>query len=171
MKYTVHIFYFLVIGILLYPLPLSAGEVDAEKKAAIKELLDVSGSSKVGMLHTEMMSKSMRALLKKTNPEFPEAALQVMDEELVDVFREEMETGSFYELLYPIYDAKFSIKEIKEIVAFYKTPVGQKLSKEMPAITQQAMVKGREWGEVLTPKIQVRILKRLVAGDYGKKEE
>ena len=72
-----------------------------------------------------------------------------------------MAAGSLYELIYPIYAAKFTTQELREILAFYKTPVGKKVTKELPQITQEAMIKGQVWGQSLVPKLQSHIKTRL----------
>lgn len=163
MKKVQFILFVLAIGFLTFPANVQAGSVSPEKKAAIKKLLDLSGSDKISVLYAEMMSKSMKEMLKKSDPNIPEAALTAIDEELVAVFKEEMEAGSLYKMLYPIYDAKFSTEEIMGLVNFYETPLGQKVSREMPEISQQAMASGQKWGAGMVPKIQARIQKRLKA--------
>ncbi|TGV03825.1 DUF2059 domain-containing protein [Flavivirga rizhaonensis] len=45
-----------------------------------------------------------------------------------------------------IYMAEFTIDEIKELVAFYKTDLGKKLSEKQLGLTQKAMIFGQSWG-------------------------
>ncbi|GAA3588218.1 hypothetical protein GCM10022396_01790 [Flavivirga amylovorans] len=45
-----------------------------------------------------------------------------------------------------IYMAEFTIDEIKELVAFYKTELGKKLSEKQLGLTQKAMMFGQSWG-------------------------
>jgi hypothetical protein len=40
-----------------------------------------------------------------------------------------------------VYGSRFSDKELGEIVAFYKTPTGAKLIRELPGISKEAMLK------------------------------
>jgi hypothetical protein len=43
-----------------------------------------------------------------------------------------------------IYGARFSDKELEDVIAFYETPTGAKLIKELPGITGEAMQKVSE---------------------------
>ncbi|MEZ5814969.1 MAG: DUF2059 domain-containing protein [Alphaproteobacteria bacterium] len=158
-----YIYHVLIIAFFMLATPLPAGAVDAEKKAVIKELMDLSGANKVAIVMADMTSKSMLDIIKKQKPDIPDKALQAVDEELRTFFREKVEAGGLYELIYPIYDVKFSTEELTEIVKFYKTPLGRKVTKEMPEITRQATIKGQDWGQSLVPELQARVQKRLQA--------
>lgn len=69
--------------------------------------------------------------------------------------------------LVDIYDRAYSDKEIDDLVAFYKSPTGQKSLKLVPQVTQESMAAGARWGEALGPKIQVEI-KRVLADQAPK---
>jgi hypothetical protein len=56
--------------------------------------------------------------------------------------------------MYPIYDKYFSSDDLKELVAFYKSPIGEKFVKLMPQIYQESSAKTNE---VLIPRIQAVI--------------
>ena len=68
--------------------------------------------------------------------------------------------GGFRDLFYPIYHNHFTHQELKELIAFYKTPLGQKVLKELPLLTQEGMEAGSRWGTSLGPAIQERLLDR-----------
>lgn len=53
-------------------------------------------------------------------------------------------------VIVPIYDKNFSAAEIKDLIAFYETPTGQKMVKSMPQMTQETMQKTME---VVMPQI------------------
>ena len=59
----------------------------------------------------------------------------------------------------PIYQSHFSELDLNEIVAFYSSPVGQKVLREMPAISAEAM---RVSNARLQPKID-EVMKNLDA--------
>jgi uncharacterized protein len=46
--------------------------------------------------------------------------------------------------VYPIYDRMYSEQELKDIVAFYKTPTGQKVIDTMPQLFAEAQTAARE---------------------------
>lgn len=48
------------------------------------------------------------------------------------------------EIAYPIYDKHFTEQELRDLVAFYKTPTGQKSIQVMPDVFKEAMQKASE---------------------------
>ncbi|MFK7840117.1 MAG: DUF2059 domain-containing protein [Bdellovibrionales bacterium] len=156
-------------GIICLSFPLltkNAHAIDEDKKQVIKELLDASGTKKLASMMGEASSQNVLNVIKTQNPETPERVFTVIDEEVKKLFQEEFDSGSFYNLIYPIYDEKFTTQELKEILAFYQTDVGKKVTKELPEITQKAMIAGQIWGQGLSPKIQSRVRNRLEAEGF-----
>lgn len=45
-----------------------------------------------------------------------------------------------------IYDRHFTTDDLRQLLAFYDTPVGKKLLATLPTITQESVAAGREWG-------------------------
>jgi hypothetical protein len=150
----------LMVG-LVFSTTVCAGELTATKKAAIKELMDITGSAQIGQLFANAFVQQMTNVLKSTNPDIPPKALIIIGEEVNAVIQEEMtEKESFYELIYPIYHKYLTIEDINELITFYKTPVGKKVITVMPQLTQESMHAGQVWGQSLGPIIQKRLAKR-----------
>lgn len=63
-----------------------------------------------------------------------------------------------------VYDKYFTESELKDIVAFYKTPVGQKTLKVMPQVMQDSMDLTRE---LITPKLG-EIIEQLMKEERAK---
>ena len=57
--------------------------------------------------------------------------------------------GELEALFIPIYDRHFSADELRQLLAFFRSPIGQKMLTEQPAIAREAMDAGREWGQHL----------------------
>ena len=68
----------------------------------------------------------------------------------VDKFADEtfknMPVDEMMEGMIPIYQKHLTKEDIEGILAFYATPVGQKLQREQPAMTQESMQVGGEIG-------------------------
>lgn len=146
-----------------------AHAMDEHKKEVIKELLDITGADQIALIMASNSSKAMIEMLKKTKPDTPPAVFKIIDEEVNNVFKDELATGSLDELMYPLYDEKFTTPELEEILAFYKTPTGQKVIKVLPGLTQQGMIIGQKWAQGLAPKLQERLQVRLEEEGLGKK--
>lgn len=57
---------------------------------------------------------------------------------------------SLYKEMAKIYMAEFTHNEIKEILAFYATPIGKKLANKTGVLSQKGMAAGQVWGMELT---------------------
>jgi hypothetical protein len=64
-----------------------------------------------------------------------------------------MDTNELMDRTVPIYAKYFTHDEIKELLAFYGTPLGQKVIATLPAVLQESMVAGQEWGKQLGQKV------------------
>jgi len=56
-----------------------------------------------------------------------------------------------------IYDANFSTDEIKQLVAFYQSPVGRKITVQLPQLMQQSVTMGQSWGQQARARAVERI--------------
>ncbi len=58
---------------------------------------------------------------------------------------------SLYGQMAQIYTEEFTEAEIDQILAFYNTPVGQKMREITPELTRKGMEIGQQWGQELQP--------------------
>lgn len=140
-----------------------SAEVSNDKKMLIDKLMEQSGQSAVatGQQFSNVFIQQMTASLKKSNPEINPKAFEIINEEINLIIQEELvEKKQLSQLMYPIYDKHFTSDDLKEMVALYDTPFGQKLLKVMPQVTQESIRVGQTFGQALAPKIQQRILSR-----------
>jgi uncharacterized protein len=56
-----------------------------------------------------------------------------------------------------IYAAHFTEQELKDLVAFYKSPLGQKMLKEEPLALDQSMKKAQSWSSDFSDSVLARI--------------
>lgn len=133
--------------------------------------------SKAKRIKIVAMMKAMNIMdtIDVMMPQMSEAFLQVFRKQGMDISPQAAQTISdatskvmranlrpYLTELVDIYDRAYSDKEIDDLVAFYKSPTGQKSLKLVPQVTQESMAAGARWGEALGPKIQVEI-KRVLA--------
>jgi hypothetical protein len=69
--------------------------------------------------------------------------------------------GGLIDQIVPLYAKYFSHKEIKKLRKFYASDLGQKTISVMPALMQESLSLGQEWGAGLAPDIMERVQKRL----------
>lgn len=116
---------------------------DSEKSALIHQLLTMTHSVDLAISTIESGVSAQRA----ANPRVPAV---FWDRFLVETRNRR---GEFEAMIVPVYDRHFSSAELRELISFYQSPVGQKMITELPAVTQESMEAGRQWGMKLGASI------------------
>ncbi len=149
--------------ILVFLKPVFAAAVSDEKKILIDKLLEQTGQSAVdtGKNFSNAFFQQMKLILKQQNPDIDPKAFVIIKEEINTIIDEELvQKKRLSKMMYPIYSKHFSIKELAQMIELNKTPLGQKLIKVMPIITQEGIQAGQTFGQSLGPVIQKRIMDR-----------
>ena len=60
-----------------------------------------------------------------------------------------------------VYARNFTTEELREVVAFYRGPTGQKFVQKLPLITQESMLIGQRFGQSLSAEIRARMVDEL----------
>ena len=128
----------------------TAESTEAAKRADIKRMMQISGSGDMGV----QVMNHMVELFRKEKSE--------VSDKFWAEFVSEVDADEIIEMCIPSYDRRFTHDEIKQLIAFYETPLGQKLIKTQPGITEELMILGQEWGL----KLGERVLKRLEEEGY-----
>ncbi len=113
--------------------------VDAPTAAAARRLLAVTGTTKLMLSSME----SMLAAQKESNPQIPAA---FWDAFMAHVRRD---TTRLIDMLVPIYASHLTQSEIEELIRFYTSPIGQRLTAVQPAIMRESAQAGQNWGELI----------------------
>ena len=111
----------------------SAAQPNAAKLAKIRELINLMGTPRVAV---DLM-KSQAASIKKLMP-FPPAAQDDFEKELLAA----IDVNQLVDLIVPIYDRHFSEEDIDGMLAFYRSPLGQRVSQALPEITAESQTAG-----------------------------
>lgn len=129
----------LLVLLLLLTSQMYAG--DSQKVKDIKQLLKITGSVDLSLGAMDQIIES----IKKIQPDIPQ--------EFWDEFRKEVKGDDLIDMIVPIYDKYYSAQDIKDLITFYNSPLGQKVSKSLPAISQESMAAGQAWGQKLGEKV------------------
>jgi len=140
------------------PAASTATPPNAAKIAKIRELINLMGTPKVA---ADMM-KAQAATIKTLLP-FPPRAQDDFEKELLA----SLDVDELVDLIVPIYDRHFSEADVDGMLAFYRSPLGQRVTKALPEITSESQDAGKEWGQQLGRKVGEKIGERLAHGDYG----
>ncbi len=155
----------LFIALLLLAPTLATAEVlSPEKKAAIDQLMEVTGASRMKTQFGDAYVKQAQAMFSAANPNMPPRALAIVAQETRAVL--DARLGGDRGLLsavYPVYHRHFSLAEIEALLAFYRSPAGQKALKVMPQVAMESMQAGQKWAHSVGQAVQIRVEQRLAA--------
>ncbi len=123
-------------------------KISPQKEADIRQLLKVSGSAAMVRLVLANMEKSMRPMITSA---FPPGAYR---KRLVDLFFQKFNSRAtpqeMVDLAIPIYARNLSDHDIKGLIRFYESPLGQRAVKALPRVMAEvqaeAEARGRRWG-------------------------
>ena len=132
------------------------------KRKDIRTLMEMTGALDIGMQFGEMISAQIAEVLRDAGKPMPDSVVAIVNQEIRALVEEAVEQdGGLMDMLYGIYDKFFSHDDIKGLIAFYKTDLGQKTIKVMPALTQEGMLAGQQWGASVGPALVERLKKRM----------
>ena len=87
--------------------------------------MKMTGALNIGIQFGDMIIAQMSNMLKQTQPNIPEKAFSILEEEVKIIMKEQTnEESGFMDMYYPIYNKYFTHKDIKEMIEFNKTPLG-----------------------------------------------
>jgi hypothetical protein len=138
--------------------PSGSPAVDPAKAADIRRLLDVVGSKS---LMTELMSNLMTNMRPMLTSSLPPGDYR---ERLIDLFLEKFsarasdEFPKLLEAAIPIYDRYLSDEDIKALIQFYQTPLGQKTISTLPKIFSEMQTQGQKLGEQIGRETMLQVL-------------
>ncbi|WP_338664377.1 DUF2059 domain-containing protein [Pararoseomonas sp. SCSIO 73927] len=119
---------------------------DPEARAAARQLMDLTGATAM----MDQVLAGMRPLLvqalRQQSPQVPQATVEkAVDEVLIPEFRARLPEAA--DATVDLYVRNFTAAELREVIAFYGTPVGRKLLQALPQLMQQSVAVGQAWGQ------------------------
>lgn len=110
---------------------------DSAKVAIIRQLLKQMHAVDVAVSAMELQIPAQRA----ANPQIPTV---FWDRFMTLVHGRANDLENVYVV---IYDRHFTTDELRQLIAFYQTPVGRKLLDKQPMILKESMMAGQQWGQ------------------------
>jgi uncharacterized protein len=120
-------------------------KVDPAKEADIRKLLELTGAKAIESQTMSGMESGIRPLMTNSLPpgEYREKLIELFFEK----FHTKAKMENLVNLSVPVYDKYLSDEEVKGLIQFYETPLGQKAVSVLPKMTQEIQQQGREWGQ------------------------
>ncbi len=139
-----------------------ADELTPAKRSDIQRLMTVTNSAVTAKQFAAASSQQLFKVFKIAKPEISDRTLGIIEQELMGLFSEKISaSGGLFDQVIPIYSKYFTHQEIRDLLAFYETPIGKKTISVMPQLINESMISGQKWGDSLGPEIKDRVLAAL----------
>ncbi len=118
---------------------------NAQAQAAAAELAQVAGATATLSKLLDVMRSALIKILVQSGHATEEKATSTCDEVLMPPMKAHV--GDITHAITEIWARNFTVDELHGLLAFYKTPLGQKLLEKQPIVAREAFAAGRELGE------------------------
>ena len=118
-------------------------------KASVRKLMAVSGSDAT----LKMSPEQILSMIEQQAPALPES----VKVEIQAMFSEEA-LLSLMDRMVPIYAKYYTQQDMDDLIAFYDTPLGKKLSTVQPQITLESMSVAQQWAAEIGQKVAAKIM-------------
>lgn len=117
--------------------PAAGASVDTVKMALVRQLIERSRTA-------EQMLTVMEAAMPSQRAASPGIPAVFWDRFLVEARARQ---GELVDMIGEIWARHFTTDDLRQLLAFYDTPLGRKLLATQPVIAQESMLAGQQWGQ------------------------
>jgi hypothetical protein len=114
-------------------------KLDPAEEAAIRHLLDITDQTKIGDHISAAISMQVRSIMGRS---LSEDRLQKFMLDFDLKLHTKVPSTQFVDLSVPIYAQYFSAEDIKGLIRFYESHLGQRVVKTMPQVAQDSQEAG-----------------------------
>lgn len=132
----------------LQPTGAYAQETNSKYKETLYKMLDKSG----GLESVRLMIPQLVNMMKQQAASQPDSFWEDFTKRWTQQFIDKMVEG-----ITPIYQKLLTLKDLEDILAFYDTPAGQKLSASTPVMAKEVMPIGQQIGTEIGQQMQNEI--------------
>lgn len=127
----------------------TAGAPADSNAALVHELVERSRSVDLALTAIEANVAAQRQLNARIPAVFWDRFLSVAHER----------RGDLATMIESVYARHFSADELRQLLAFYDTPIGKKLIALQPTLAQESMAAGKEWGQRIGLEVGMQLQK------------
>ena len=126
-----------------------------EARAAAAELLEVTHAEKTIEEIRAQLSRMITANLASTQvPEAMKEKMAAHQKRVMDLIFEEMSLAKMKDLYLDAYTQTFTLDELRGLVDFYKTPLGQAYATKLPQVSRRTMEATQARMQQLAPRLK-----------------
>jgi hypothetical protein len=122
-------------------------KIDPAKEAAIRHLMDITETSKLGNSVSTYFETRVRSIMSEALG--PDRTTKFME-----TFSKKLEANvppnAVVDAMVPIYARAFSMEEIQGLIQFYESPLGQRIVKVLPKVEEDSQNAGLQLGNKAT---------------------
>ena len=115
---------------------------DPAKEAAIRHLMDLTQTSKLGDNIANYISGQVRSVMGRTLQK-PDDLQKFMDA-FTQKFTAAAPPSAVTDAQIPVYSHFFSMEDVEGLIKFYESPLGQRVVKTLPQVAQQTQQAGMQ---------------------------
>jgi len=121
--------------------PAPAAKLEAAKDAAIRHLMDITDTSKMGVNIQAYITQQVQDAVGRAMA--PDKAQKFMETFSLK-FDASSPPSAVTDAMVTIYAKNFSMEDIRGLIQFYETPLGKRVVQTMPQVNQQSQQTGVE---------------------------
>jgi len=141
--------------------PVAADELTPAKRYAIRHLMELTGASKMELSLGAFLSQQLYAIIDDRDDQVPAEVYEIIVDQTGRLVAERL--PELLDEIVPIYHRQFTHDEIRELIVFYRTDVGQKTLRALPRIIEESSTLGQQWGQILGMELVNRVERELSA--------
>jgi hypothetical protein len=138
--------------------PVAAQQANDDSMPAARELVTV-------MRTTDQMKQVLPRIMQALRPAVIQgrADMEHDFDIVMPILLEGMSArlGELTDEMAATYSRNFTADEMRQMTAFYRSPVGQKFLEKMPAIMQEGLTQGQAWGQRVAVEMQAQMKEEL----------
>ena len=140
-----------IIALTIFATSASFAQLDKDYTETLRTMFKVAGTEET----YKTVIIQMVNLFKEQYPNVDEKVWSDFEEEFLKT-----SVNDLVEMLAPVYVKYLNQDELQQLIEFYDSPVGKKLAKSTPLITQESMQIGQEWGKKIGEDLVEKMKKK-----------
>jgi uncharacterized protein len=123
----------------------------AENLAAAREVIDVIKPAEQFKTILPTLFQNFRAAIVQSRPE-----VEKQYDAMIPLFNQSAQKrlGELTDTIVAIYARNFTVAELHDITAFYRSPTGQKFIERQATLSQQSLAAGQQFGQAVASDVQ-----------------
>lgn len=135
-----------------------AQQPSAAAMATAKDIVTISGSTELFTPLIAGVVEQAKLLLLQQNPNLSKVLNEVAEKLRADLAPRFVELGNETARLYA---TSFTEQELKDLLAFYKSPLGKKVITEQPKIADSSLRFAQNWANALSDEVIAKMREEL----------